>query len=62
MRKIRWLFSTSTQSPPNQQFLQQYLASTPDQRVNLLHAIEHNQGAQQASPIFKQMTTDCTRY
>ncbi len=30
------------QSPPNQQFLQQYLASSPDQRVNLLHAIEHN--------------------
>ena len=23
------------QSPPNQQFLQQYLASSPDQRVNL---------------------------
>ncbi len=42
------------QSPPNQQFLQQYLASTPDQRVNLLHAIEHNQGAQQALPIFQQ--------
>jgi hemophore-related protein len=50
------------QSPPNQQFLQQYLASSPDQRVNLLHAIEHNPGAQQALPIFQQMMTDCTRY
>ncbi|MGZ4526934.1 MAG: hemophore-related protein [Mycobacterium sp.] len=50
------------QSPPNQQFLQQYLASSPDQRVNLLHAIEHNQGAQQALPIFQQMMTDCTKY
>ncbi|HTX95233.1 MAG TPA: hemophore-related protein [Mycobacterium sp.] len=50
------------QSPPNQQFLQQYLASTPDQRVNLLHAIEHNQEAQQALPIFQQMMTDCKNY
>lgn len=50
------------QSPPNQQFLQQYLASSPDQRVNLLHAIEHNPGAQQALPIFQQMMTDCTQY
>ena len=50
------------QSPPNQQFLQQYLASTPDQRVNLLHSIEHNQGAAQALPIFQQMMTDCVNY
>jgi hemophore-related protein len=50
------------QSPPNQQFLQQYLASSPDQRVNLLKAIQHNQGASQALPIFQQMMTDCTRY
>ncbi len=50
------------QSPPNQQFLQQYLASTPDQRVNLLHAIEHSQGAQQALPVFQQMMTDCVNY
>lgn len=50
------------QSPPNQQFLQQYLASTPDQRVNLLHAIEHSQGAQRALPVFQQMMTDCVNY
>ncbi len=50
------------QSPPNQQFLQQYLASSPDQRLDMLHAIEHTRGAQQALPIFEQMMTDCTRY
>jgi len=50
------------QSPPNQQFLQQYLASSPDQRLNLLHAIEHTRGAEQALPVFQQMMTDCARY
>jgi hemophore-related protein len=50
------------QSPPNQQFLQQYLAAPPDQRVNMLHAIEQSQGAQQALPIFGQMMTDCKNY
>jgi hemophore-related protein len=50
------------QSPPNQQFLQQFMASTPDQRMNLLRAIQHNQGADQALPIFRQMMTDCKNY
>jgi hemophore-related protein len=50
------------QSPPNQQFLQQYLAASPDQRLDLLHAIEHNRGAERALPILQQMMTDCTRY
>ena len=50
------------QSPANQQFLQQYLASSPDQRLNLLHAIEQTQGAEQALPVFQQMMTDCARY
>lgn len=50
------------QSPPNQQFLQQFMASTPDQRVNLLKAIQHNQGASQALPIFRQMMIDCKNY
>jgi hemophore-related protein len=50
------------QSPPNQQFLQQYLASSPDQRQDLLHAIEHTRGAEQALPVFQQMMTDCARY
>ncbi|HEX5254946.1 MAG TPA: hemophore-related protein [Mycobacterium sp.] len=50
------------ESRPNQQFLQQFLASSPDQRLNLLHAIEHTRGAEQAMPILQQMMTDCTRY
>ncbi|MBV8789567.1 MAG: hemophore-related protein [Mycobacterium sp.] len=50
------------QSPPNQQFLQQYMVSSPDQRANLLRAIQNNPGAQQALPIFQQMMVDCTRY
>ncbi|CDO88282.1 hypothetical protein AWC29_20685 [Mycobacterium triplex] len=50
------------QSPPNQQFLQQFMASTPDQRVNLLKAIQNNPGADQAFPIFRQMMISCKNY
>jgi hemophore-related protein len=50
------------QSPPNLQFLQTFMASSPDQRVNLLKAIQNNPGADQAFPIFKQMMTDCKNY
>ncbi|MEB4210445.1 hemophore-related protein [Mycobacterium sp. 94-17] len=50
------------QSPQNQQFLQQYLASSPDQRLDMLHAIEHSQEGQQALPVLRQMLTDCSQY
>jgi hemophore-related protein len=50
------------QSPPNLQFLQTFMASSPDQRVNLLRQIQNNPGADQAFPIFKQMMTDCKNY
>jgi hemophore-related protein len=50
------------QSPPNLQFLQTFMASSPDQRVNLLKAIQNNPGADQAFPIFRQMMTDCKDY
>jgi hemophore-related protein len=50
------------QSPPNLQFLQTFMASSPDQRVNLLKQIQNNPGADQAFPIFKQMMTDCKNY
>lgn len=50
------------QSPPNVAFLHQYVNSTPDQRVALLHKVEHNQGAQQAFPIFQQMFTTCNNF
>lgn len=47
------------QSPPNLQFLRQFMASTPDERLNLLKAIQNNPGADQAFPIFRQMMIDC---
>jgi len=50
------------QSPPNQQFLQQFMAASPDQRVNMLKSIQHNPGIDQAYPIFRQMMTDCKNY
>jgi hemophore-related protein len=50
------------QSPPNQQFLQVFLGSSRDQRVNLLNQIKNNQGADQALPVFQQMLTSCTKY
>ncbi|PLV44823.1 hypothetical protein X011_25040 [Mycobacterium tuberculosis variant microti OV254] len=50
------------QSPPNLQFLRQFMASTPDERLNLLKAIQNNPGADQAFPIFRQMMIDCKNY
>ncbi|MDT5150292.1 MAG: hypothetical protein QOI01_2025 [Mycobacterium sp.] len=50
------------QSPPNQKFLQVFLGSSRDQRVNLLNQIKNNQGADQALPVFQQMLTSCTKY
>ena len=50
------------QSPPNLQFLQIYLGSSPDQRVNLLNQIKNNPGADQALPVFQQMMTSCVNY
>ncbi|PBA30767.1 hemophore-related protein [Mycobacterium intracellulare] len=50
------------QSPPNQQFLQQFMAAPRDKRVDMLKAIQHNPGIDQAYPIFKQMMTDCVNY
>lgn len=50
------------QSPPNQQFLQQFMAAPRDKRVEMLKAIQHNPGIDQAYPIFKQMMTDCVNY
>jgi hemophore-related protein len=50
------------QSPPNQEFLRTYVASTPDQRANMLRTVQHNPGAQQAFPIFQQMFTTCNGF
>ncbi|WP_144206848.1 hemophore-related protein [Mycobacterium tilburgii] len=50
------------QSPPNLQFLRTFMASTPDERLNLLKAIRNNPGADQAFPIFRQMMISCKNY
>jgi hemophore-related protein len=50
------------QSPPNQQFLQVFLASSRDERVSLLNQIKNNPGIDQAYPVFLQMLTSCVNY
>ena len=47
-----WPRSTSTSRRPTCNFCRQFMASSPDQRVNLLKAIQNNPGADQAFPIF----------
>lgn len=49
-------------SPPNLQFLRQFMSSTPDQRVTLLNAVKNNPGADEALPVFTQMMTSCVNY
>ncbi|MCB0935898.1 MAG: hemophore-related protein [Mycobacterium sp.] len=49
-------------SPPNLQFLRQFMASTPDQRVSMLNAVKNNPGADEALPVFTQMMTSCVKY
>ena len=49
-------------SPPNLQFLRQFMSSTPDQRVTLLNAVKNNPGADEALPVFTQMMTSCVKY
>jgi hemophore-related protein len=50
------------QSPPNLKFLQVFLNSSHDQRVDLLNQIKNNPGADQALPVFQQTLTSCTKY
>ncbi|WP_094288546.1 hemophore-related protein [Mycobacterium lehmannii] len=49
-------------SPPNLQFLQMYMAASPDERVDLLNRIKNNPGIDQALPVFQQMMTNCVNY
>lgn len=49
-------------SPPNLQFLRQFMASTPDQRTSMLNAVKNNPGADEALPVFTQMMTTCVNY
>jgi hemophore-related protein len=50
------------QSPPNLQFLQVFLNSPRDERINLLNQIKNNQGAAQALPVFQATLTNCSKY
>jgi len=49
-------------SPPNKAFLQQFMVSSPDQRLDMLHKVRNAPGAQEAFPIFKQMLATCNNY
>jgi hemophore-related protein len=50
------------QSPPNQTFLRQFIASSPDQRVQLIDQVKNNPGAREAFPVIQQMFATCNNY
>src|SRR6478752_1755486 len=50
------------QSPPNLQFLRVFLASSPDERMQLIRQVENNPGAAEAFPIIQQMFASCHNY
>jgi hemophore-related protein len=49
-------------SPPNLEFLRVFLASSPDQRMNLIDQVKNNPGAAEAFPIIQQMFASCHKY
>lgn len=49
-------------SPPNLEFLRVFIASSPDQRRNLIDQVKNNPGAAQAFPIIQQMFASCQKY
>ncbi|MCV7298536.1 hemophore-related protein [Mycobacterium barrassiae] len=49
-------------SPPNLEFLRVFIASTPDQRRNLISQVQNNPGAAEAFPIIQQMFASCPNY
>ena len=49
-------------SPPNLEFLRVFLASSPDQRTNLINQVKNNPGAAEAFPIIQQMFASCHKY
>ena len=50
------------QSPPNLEFLRVFLASSPDERMQLIRQVENNPGAAEAFPIIQQMFASCHNY
>ncbi|BBX04042.1 hemophore-related protein [Mycolicibacterium moriokaense] len=49
-------------SPPNLEFLRVFIASTPDQRRNLISQVQNNPGAAEAFPVIQQMFASCPNY
>ncbi|WP_099038965.1 hemophore-related protein [Mycobacterium neglectum] len=49
-------------SPPNLEFLRVFLASSPDERMNLIRQVEDYPGATEAFPIIQQMFASCHNY
>lgn len=49
-------------SPPNLEFLRVFIASTPDERRNLISQVQNNPGAAEAFPVIQQMFASCPNY
>lgn len=49
-------------SPPNLEFLRVFVASSPDQRRNLISQVRNNPGAAEAFPVIQQMFASCQNY
>lgn len=50
------------QSPPNQQFMQEFLGSPKDKRVSMINQVKGNQGIEYVIPVFQQMVRSCHKY
>ncbi|MGH3724945.1 MAG: hemophore-related protein [Mycobacterium sp.] len=50
------------QSPPNQQFMQEFLSSPKDKRVSMINQVRGNQGIEYVIPVFQQMVRSCHKY
>ena len=49
-------------SPPNQAWIRNYLATPKDKRLQMIHQVEHNPGADQALPVIQQVLAVCSNY
>ncbi|QCH25669.1 hemophore-related protein [Mycobacteroides salmoniphilum] len=50
------------QSPPNQQFMQEFLSSPKAKRVSMINQVRGNQGIEFVIPVFQQMVRSCHKY
>ncbi|MGX9216125.1 hemophore-related protein [Mycobacteroides abscessus subsp. abscessus] len=49
-------------SPPNQQFMREFLSSPKDKRVSMINQVKGNQGIEYVIPVFQQMVRSCHKY